>query len=299
MKKILLSLVLLTAIGFYGSAQVNLLQNSDMEAQGAWQVSQGNLLDQITVTFGSTENTINGGEGANLKMNVKAKGSANTNLSVYQALDLVGGEEYEWSCAMRDLSTDHDCWWIKFVYFELEPTDDTDPAEIDIARMHPWMEGKIFNFNGLFDTCTAAIAAESKNTIFIPPADGIYYVGINLGTCDSIGDYHFLVDEVKFIDPDATSAVNSKSINHSNTLKLYPNPASTNIDFTYSLSNYGDVELSLVNILGHEVAAVTRASQSKGIHKESFDCSDLKNGMYYGILRANNEMITKKVIIIK
>lgn len=301
MKKILLSLVLASSMGFFISAQVNLLENGDMEEQGAWKVSQGNLLDPVSYTFGSTDNTVDGGVEANLEIKIQALGSANTNLTVYQELNLVGGEEYLWSCAMRDLSTDHSCWWMKYAYFELEPTDDTDPEEKGIAQMHEWLSGKIYGFNGLFDTCTAAIVAESKTNIFIPEADGIYYVGINFGTCDSTGNYHFIIDEISFIDQDsvAISGIHTQFSDNGYALDLYPNPATTNIDFTYSISENSDVELRLINILGHEVATITNESRITGTYTESFDCSNLADGIYYGVLKANNTTITKKIIVLK
>ncbi|MBN2213838.1 MAG: T9SS type A sorting domain-containing protein [Bacteroidales bacterium] len=297
MKKILLSLVLASSIAFYISAQVNLLKNGDMEEQGAWKVSQGNLLDTVWYEFGSTENTVNGGDGANLAIKIKAKGTSNTNLSVYQQLELVGGEEYLWSCAMRDLSTDHNCWWIKYAYFDLEPLDGSDPTEKDIAVMHEWLSGKIYNFNGLWDTCAAAYTTETNT--FTPEADGIYYVGINLGTCDTLGNYHFIIDEIALIDQDATSGINAQYSDNGIALKLYPNPASTYIDFTYSISENSDVKLSLINILGHEVAIITNESRIKGTYTESFDCSNLADGIYYGVLKTNNTSITKKFIVLK
>jgi hypothetical protein len=300
MKKLLLCSLLALSVGLYTSAQVNLLQNGDMEEQGAWIVSQGNLDDSIAFEFGSTENTLNGGVGGNLALKQTQWQEVATNITIYQALDLVGGEEYLWSCAMRDLSTHGECWWIKYVWIALEPIDGTDPEEEDIAFMHPWFDGKIFNFDGLFDTCTAAIAAESKDNIFIPEADGTYYVGLNVGTCIlDAGDYHVLFDEVAMIDQDAVSLNSVINADKSNTLELHPNPATERIDFTYTIGNHGNVELSLINILGHEVASVTIDAKSAGTYSETFDCSELTDGLYYGILRVNNTITTKKVIIVK
>lgn len=299
MKELLLCLLLVLFVGFYASAQVNLIQNGDMEEQGAWKVSQGNLSDTITYDFGSTDYTVDGGDGGNLDISVKAIGTDNTNLTVYQALDLVAGKEYLWSCAMRDLSIDHACWWIKYVWIALEPVGGTDPDEEDIAVMHEWLDGKIYGFNGLFDTCTAAIAAESKDNTFVPEANGTYYIGINMGTCDNTGTYHFVIDEVAMIDQDAGTSINSQFADIGNTLKLHPNPATNIIDFTFTISNYGDVELSLIDILGHQVASLSIASLDEGTYTESFHCSSLTEGMYYGILRANKTIVTKKAIIVK
>ena len=115
MKKILLSLVLVSSIGFYISAQVNLLENGDCEEQGVWKVAQQNLLDLVPYTFGSTDNTVNGGVGANLKIKHLPVDPGKHNITIYQAIDLIEGEEYLWSCALRDMSPDlGNCWWMSY-----------------------------------------------------------------------------------------------------------------------------------------------------------------------------------------
>lgn len=298
MKKIVLSL-LASLLVFSLSAQPNLLLNGDMEEQGAWEISQGITTDPISYTFGSTENTVNGGEGANLAIKMKAQYSATTNFTAYQELNLIGGKEYEWSCAMRDLTTDHTCWWIKYVWIALEPVDDNDPDEETIWQMHEWMgDNKILGFDGLMDTCTAGIPAESKTNIFIPEADATYYVGINFGTCDSIGDYHFIVDEISMVDPNAVG-INPAEYDDGNTFKVYPNPATTTINFSYNVRENSDVELTLINILGQEIKSVFRDTRGPGTYKETLDCSNLTNGMYYGVLRMNEGVIKKKILILR
>ena len=302
MKKILLSLVLVSSIGFYVSAQHNLLENGDFEEQGAWKVCQGNLADTIWYEFGSTENTVNGGEGANLAIKlIPGATGIQQNLTVYQALDLVGEQEYLVSCAIRDMSVDHgDCWWLKYCWIALEPVPDADVDEQGIFNMHEWMDhASVYGFNGLLDTFQLGIADESGTNIFVPEADGIYYVGINFGACNDTGDFHYIVDEIALIDQDAPSGINTQLSDNRITLYLYPNPATTNIDFTYSISENSEVELSLINILGHEVAILTNETRIKGTYKESFDCSNLADGVYYGILKANNKIITKKFIVLK
>jgi hypothetical protein len=300
MKKILLSLVLVSSIGFYISAQVNLLKNGDFEEQGAWKVCQGNLLDTIWYEFGSTENTVNGGVGANLAIKHTGLDGPQDNLTVYQALNLVGGEEYLFSCAVRDMSTAYECWWMKYCWIALEPVAGSDVDEQDICALHEWMDPEPYGFNGLLDTFSLGIAHESKTNIFVPEADDIYFVGINFGTCDSTIEYHWIVDEIALIDQDSVaSGINTPVSDNLNTLDVYPNPATTNIDFTFSISKYSEVELSLINILGHEVAVLTNEPRIKGIYNESFDCSNLANGVYYCVLKVNKKIITKKIILLK
>ena len=152
----------------------------------------------------------------------------------------------------------------------------------------------------MWDTATACIKAESKDNIFIPEASGIYYVGINMGNCNATGKYHFLIDEVKMIDQDAIpSAVGPQVDEKGNSLSVYPNPATTAINFSYTVTENSMVELSLINILGQEVAHVFKDTRTEGSYRVSLDCSDLTNGMYYGMLKVNNAIIKKKIMVLK
>ena len=295
MKKILLSLVLVSAIGFYTSAQLNLLNNGDCEEQGDWIISQENLLDPVSYEFGSTENTVAGGVGGNLAIKHQPSDPANHNIVIYQAVNLVGGEEYIWSCVMRDLSPNlGDCWWASYSWMATQPVDGSDVDETEFGWMNEW-QFKTPGFNGALDTFHV------ESNIFVPEADAVYYVGVNVGACilAAQANLHFIFDEIELIDPDATSGINTSLSENGNALNLYPNPASTYMNFTFSISKNSKVELRLIDILGHEVATITNESRTKGTYTETFDCSDLADGVYYGVLNANNTTVTKKIIVLK
>jgi hypothetical protein len=308
MKKILLSLLAIFIV-FSISAQVNLIQNGDMEEEGYWIIYQQNPSDPIWYEFGSKENTVEGGVDGNLVIKHTATAAEAADITIYQALDLVAEEEYLWHCAFRDLSPNlENCWWASYSWALLEPGEGDDPNwdENEIVWMNEWQhkaEGE--GYNGLWDTAYALIDTSFKRNIFIPQEDGIHYVGINVGTCITgggafIADIHFIFDEIAMIDQDAVpEAVNPRFDENGNSLNAYPNPASSNINFKYSVSENSDVELSLINILGQEVAIVVKDSRSKGKYRESFDCSKLTNGMYYGVLKVNNSIVKKKIMVLK
>lgn len=309
MKKILLSL-LAVFIVFSISAQVNLFKNANMEEQGDWLVSQQNiwLPDLVEYEFGSTNNEVNGGEGGNLEIKHTAiDPDSNSNITIYQALDLVAGEEYVWSLAFRDLSPVlENCWWASYSWSLTEPEDGVNWNEQEIAWMNEWQNKHVGEgINGLLDTVPAMIWDTSGTNIFIPQEDGIYYIGIDVGVCIGVGameiaDVHFIFDEIAMIDQDAVpEAVNPRFDENGNSLNAYPNPASSRINFKYSVSENSDVELSLINILGQEVAIVVKDSRSKGTYRESFDCSMLTDGMYYGVLKVNDKTIKKKIMVLK
>jgi hypothetical protein len=289
------------------SAQVNLLKNANMEEEGDWIVVHGNVSDLIDYEFGSTDNDVNGGEGGNLAIKHTATVADASNITFYQALDLVAEEEYLWSCAFRDLSPNlENCWWASYCWYELEPVDGEDGDEHEIVWMNEWQHKDVGEgFNGLLDTVPAMMQDTVETNVFIPVEDGVYYVGINVGTCITgggsiIADIHFIYDEIALIDQDAIpSAVSPQVDTRGNSLSVYPNPAHTTIRFNYTISENSVAELSLINILGQEVAHVFKDSRSEGTYRESLDCSNLSDGMYYGVLKVNDSVIKKKILVIK
>ena len=296
MKKILLSLALIAFSFAYVAAQANLIKNSNCEEQGAWMVVN---VDQdtgkIVPTFGSTVNTVLGGEGGNLEIKyVPTAGFTKGEVTIYQPVEVVMDEEYLFNGAMHDLSADvGNCYWIKYIWVGLEPIDGASPEENDLCAVHPWGAGYP-GFNGTMDT-----AFNNESNVVTFPETGTIYIGINFGTCSDEGDFTIVFDELELIDQDAVSGINTRVADKGNTLSFYPNPASTRAILTYSVSENSDVKLTLVNILGSEVATLINDSKLQGTYTESFDCSNLANGIYYGVLKANNAIITKKIIVSK
>ena len=79
----------------------------------------------------------------------------------------------------------------------------------------------------------------------------------------------------------------------------YPNPFNPSTDILYTLKNSGKVRLSVYDILGREVAVLTNAIQNAGQHQVKFLASGLSSGIYFYKLQANNEVITKKMMLLK
>jgi len=295
MKKILLCLGLIISTYAFVSAQANLFKNSHFEEQGAWLIVQQNPDSIVPYVFGSTDNTVLGGEGGNLEIKFVPE-APNSQIFIYQGVEVVADKEYLFNLAFRDLSAElSDCWWFAYFYSLLEPVDGTDIEEETFNRMNAW-EFTTPGFNGTLDT---ALAAATDGNIVTFAETGTVYMGICVGVCATTGDFHFVMDEIEFIDPDAVSGINTQVADKGNTLSFYPNPASTDIDFTYSISRNSNVELSLINILGQEVATLINNSKLQGTYTESFDCSNLADGVYYGVLKVNNAIITKKIIVSK
>ena len=67
----------------------------------------------------------------------------------------------------------------------------------------------------------------------------------------------------------------------------------------FNINTYGRFSISIYDILGREVAVLTNAIQNAGQHQVKFLASGLSSGIYFYKLQANNEVITKKMMLLK
>jgi hypothetical protein len=296
---LLIALALLT--GYQVFAQANLFKNVDFGEQGEWKVVQGVVDHPFTVEFGSEEFEVIGEPGPNLL--VTHTTTDEEQVFIYQAIELIAEKEYTFSLAIRNLSAEDACWWCHIFTSDVEPADGNDVTETTIAGFDAWTaEYAPFaaeGWEGLIDTFQTA---NRTDNIFIPTYDGIHYLGINVGSCAGTGDHIFVFDNFALIDPDLppeNTGIDDQTSGKNYLLSFYPNPASKNLRITYRLDKRSDVEITLINSLGQTVATLTDDSQAIGVHRKSFDCSDLADGLYYGIMQTDNTTLTKKVIITK
>lgn len=79
----------------------------------------------------------------------------------------------------------------------------------------------------------------------------------------------------------------------------YPNPFNPSTTISFTLSESGNANLKVFNMLGQEVATLANERLNAGNHTFSFDASSLASGMYIYRLQAQNQTITKRMMLIK
>ncbi|MEM6802454.1 MAG: T9SS type A sorting domain-containing protein [Bacteroidota bacterium] len=82
-------------------------------------------------------------------------------------------------------------------------------------------------------------------------------------------------------------------------LEVYPNPSFQNNTLKYELSQADKVEISIYNDQGNLVKSLFSGNQEAGTHKQSFDLSELKEGMYIYRIKTSAGIHTQKLIIEK
>lgn len=78
----------------------------------------------------------------------------------------------------------------------------------------------------------------------------------------------------------------------------FPNPASSQTTFTYSVPQNGMVSLSVYDMTGKMVKELVNEVQSKGTHILTADLSHLRSGVYFYTLYTGEQSLTKRMAII-
>ncbi len=93
----------------------------------------------------------------------------------------------------------------------------------------------------------------------------------------------------------ASDEVPSQTRLHSN----YPNPFNPTTTLGFDLAVSGRVRLEVYNVLGQRVATLFEGQQAGGSYRIAFEASSLPSGLYYAVLRTEQGMHTRKMMLVK
>lgn len=79
----------------------------------------------------------------------------------------------------------------------------------------------------------------------------------------------------------------------------YPNPFNPTTTIRYSLSEPGRVTLSIFNVMGQKVDTIIDESKTSGAYQITWDARNFASGVYYYQLKVSDQVITKKMTLIK
>ena len=82
-------------------------------------------------------------------------------------------------------------------------------------------------------------------------------------------------------------------------LQNYPNPFNPTTTISFTLGNASVISLEVFNIQGQKVATLATGSYSAGTHAVEFDASDLSSGVYLYRLTTDENVETKKMLLLK
>lgn len=80
-------------------------------------------------------------------------------------------------------------------------------------------------------------------------------------------------------------------------IKNYPNPVSSKTTISYNVSTFSNVDITVTDMTGKNVATVFSGEQAAGRQEVEFDASALKPGVYFYTVKAGNAVETKKFVV--
>ena len=122
-------------------------------------------------------------------------------------------------------------------------------------------------------------------------------VVIKNGSLLDIEDIHMVVSSP--VGTQLTTRWNIAEVQTFKLTDLQPNPFNPATQIQYEIYNAGDVQLSVYNVLGQEVASLYRGYKSEGNHSFTWNASHLSSGVYYVSMMMNGHVETMKAMFIK
>lgn len=103
------------------------------------------------------------------------------------------------------------------------------------------------------------------------------------------------------LDFSSLTSVNDKSalITDYRLNQNFPNPFNPTTLISYQLPENGFVSLKVYNLLGAEIATLVNNVQTAGVHKITFNASNLVSGIYFYKIQAGSFTAVRKLILLK
>jgi len=200
---------------------------------------------------------------------------------------------------------------------------DTDPT-FDTVNTMPELKARAFNYETM--TATPVInftpgeggmyffgnvsryVLKDGNDLIIP----LVYVDVNeTNNTVSPQQYYFAqnlrITPAMFTDSITASTisgncislgVNETSLNNNFSVSQNnPNPAKNNTEIAVKLTENSNVSVVITNLMGQRVMEINKGMLTSGKHNISINTSNLSSGIYFYTVTANNNSVTKKMVI--
>jgi len=100
--------------------------------------------------------------------------------------------------------------------------------------------------------------------------------------------------------PTSIGEVKSNQIRTFKLHQNFPNPFNPVTIIKYELISKGEIKLSVYDLIGRRIKTLVNRKQPAGQYEVAFDASEMASGIYFYTLRANNQLIqTRKMVLMK
>ena len=183
--------------------------------------------------------------------------------------------------------------------FDLEYKGSGDPA--DSANWDLSVAFDIFKYSGFSPDSSGTI---DPRMFYGSPAGDMdkdgkdEYVFVNYRTSFNIWQDDAYIWVIENDPATAVRDISSVPVNF-NLSQNYPNPFNPSTNIRFSLEKAGNVKVVISDILGRHVETLVNQNMTAGEHEINFNADSYSAGIYYYTLYANNNVQTKKMVLLK
>ena len=130
----------------------------------------------------------------------------------------------------------------------------------------------------------------------------IRYIGAMYFLSDSVGWAVGGNTKIFYTTTGGLTFIKNENIGIINQYKLhqnFPNPFNPETKIKFDLPVFGNVKLSVYNILGKEIKVLLNERLSRGSYELTFDGTDFAGGIYFYRIISDNFLETKSMVLLK
>jgi len=116
--------------------------------------------------------------------------------------------------------------------------------------------------------------------------------GINTNVCNASSDP--LETDKEYLHISKQPVPNILTIN-----EVYPNPFNPITNISYSVSKISMIDINIVNLLGENIESLSNKVHKPGIYTASWNGNEYPSGIYFIYIRAQNQLKSQKLMLIK
>jgi hypothetical protein len=79
---------------------------------------------------------------------------------------------------------------------------------------------------------------------------------------------------------------------------VYPNPARSQVNIDYALTNDADVQVAMYDLTGNMLRMIELGTLREQAHQLTLNISDLQNGLYFVRIQAGNSVVTRRIQVV-
>ncbi len=280
----------------------NLVVNGDFEDAEGWAVTGGAAANKIEATPAKSGND---GPALGKGKYLELKGSGGEcDGVVWQTVQLIGGAEYGFNAGFRHISgaLDNGFWCLAYVSTTAPVEGQTwQPAEAPIGVFSSQSGASGSLVNGTFRRDGSGGFGK-----FIAPGNAgetvTAYLGFRVGCTAACGSFDVTIDDASLVllSDTGTSVSSSRTLPAEFELaQNYPNPFNPSTTIRYTVPRSGRVNLTVYNLFGQPVAVLVDGVIGAGTHEAVFNGEGLTSGIYLCSLKADGQVYTRRMVLIK